>query len=227
MDSGSYICLLIAAGLMYLLPSAGAIQNKKRNRTAIIVCLSAALASAAQDKSFRVGHYGGSSRSETGRWADTTVCSNAYFTVCSGSGFQPVMSAPTASLDDPATGARYEFGVHGNDPLLKLRPGTEILFRTETTAGIVSPTGNIRFRSVSRRSPARSNINVWTSRNIALGLSKPNVLDEALQRIGNRESSREALASIAYEYQLSELEIAKLSQLLELLFRDAGLPWDD
>ena len=91
----------------------------------------------------------------------------------------------------------------------------------------VSSSGNIRFRSVSRRSPARPNINVWTSRNIALGLSKPNVLDEALQRIANRESSRDALASVAYEYQLSELELSKLSQLLELLFRDAGLPWNE
>lgn len=85
----------------------------------------------------------------------------------------------------------------------------------------------MRFRSVSRRSPARSTINLWTSRNIALGLSKPIVLDEALQRIGNRESLRDALATITYEYQLNELETAKLYQLLELLFRDAGLPWNE
>jgi hypothetical protein len=91
----------------------------------------------------------------------------------------------------------------------------------------VSPSGNIRFRSVSRRSPARSNINVWTSRNIALGVSKPNVLDEALQRIGNRESCGDALASVTYEHQLSERELSKLSELLQLLFRDAGLPWNE
>jgi hypothetical protein len=37
----------------------------------------------------------------------------------------------------------------------------------------VSPSGSVRLRSVSRRSPVRSRINVWTSRNVALRVSRP------------------------------------------------------
>jgi len=89
-----------------------------------------------------------------------------------------------------------------------------------------SPSGSIRLRSVSRRSPVRSKINMWTSRNVALKISKPVMLTEALGKIANGTSVSATLASMAYEYQLSEPEMNKLRQLLQLLIQDAGLTWN-
>jgi len=90
-----------------------------------------------------------------------------------------------------------------------------------------SSSKNIRLRSVSRRSPARSRINLWTSRNIALKVSKTAVLEDALQKIGNGESPMDSLASVAYEYQLTDDERGELQELLRLLSQDAGLKWID
>jgi hypothetical protein len=90
-----------------------------------------------------------------------------------------------------------------------------------------SPSGDIRLRSVSRRSPVRSRINVWSSRNIALQVSKSVVLAESLHKIGHGESPGPALASVAYQYQLNTKGTSKLQQILKLLMRDAGLTWNE
>jgi Probable N6-adenine methyltransferase len=91
----------------------------------------------------------------------------------------------------------------------------------------VSPTGSVRLRSVSRRSPVRSKINLWTSRNIALTVSKPVALSEALEKLRNGHPLSRTLASTAYEYQLNTDEVHKLKDVLELLSKDAGLQWSD
>jgi Probable N6-adenine methyltransferase len=91
----------------------------------------------------------------------------------------------------------------------------------------VSPTGSVRLRSVSRRSPVRSKINLWTSRNIALAVSKPGALSEALEKLRNGHPLNRTLASTAYEYQLNSDEVNKLQEVLELLSKDAGLIWSD
>lgn len=90
----------------------------------------------------------------------------------------------------------------------------------------ISPTGSLRLRSVSRRSPVRSKINLWTSRNIALAVSKPIALSEALEKIQRGELSNRTLASMANEFHLSPEEIDKLREVLELLLKDAGLTWN-
>lgn len=87
----------------------------------------------------------------------------------------------------------------------------------------VSPSGGVHLRSVSRRSPVRSRIDLWTSRNIALTVRKSRVVAEALQKLSKGEPLHETLASISYEYQLSEQERTRLQELLSLLMRDAGL----
>jgi hypothetical protein len=91
----------------------------------------------------------------------------------------------------------------------------------------VSPTGSVRLRSVSRRSPVRPKINLWTSRNIALAVSKPVALSEALEKLRNGHPLTRTLASTAYEYQLNTDEVNKLQEVLELLSKDAGLIWSD
>jgi hypothetical protein len=90
-----------------------------------------------------------------------------------------------------------------------------------------SASGSIRLRSVSRRSPARSRINLWTSRNVALRISKPVMVAEALGKIASGLSISATLASMAYEYQLSEPEMTKLRELFQLLMQDAELKWNN
>lgn len=85
-----------------------------------------------------------------------------------------------------------------------------------------SSTGSIRLRSVSRRSPARSRINFWTSRNVALTITKPQMVGELLRNVANGRSAPEALAVAAYEYQLSDKEMERLRLLVELLNSDAS-----
>jgi hypothetical protein len=86
-----------------------------------------------------------------------------------------------------------------------------------------SATGGFRLRSVSRRSPTRSRINLWTSRNVALTITKPAMVAEILHKVANGSRASEALAVIAYGYQLSDPEVDRLRQLLELLASDAKL----
>jgi hypothetical protein len=90
----------------------------------------------------------------------------------------------------------------------------------------VSQTGSVRLRSVSRRSPARPAINLWTSRNIALTVFKPAALARALEGIQRGESPSRILAGTAREYKLNDLEVEKLQEVLELLSMDAGVVWD-
>lgn len=53
------------------------------------------------------------------------------------------------------------------------------------------------------------------------------MLAEALERIAKGESTATAVASIVYEYQLSQAETEKLRDILQLLIQDAGLIWND
>jgi hypothetical protein len=87
----------------------------------------------------------------------------------------------------------------------------------------VSASGNIRFHSVSRRSLARSEIDLWTSRNLALKITKAGVLVEALEKIKTGEPISGVLASVVYEYQLTPAELEELQGLIHILMVDAGL----
>jgi len=93
--------------------------------------------------------------------------------------------------------------------------------------GPVSPSGSFRLRSVSRRSPVRSKINLWSSRNLALTVSKPVALVEALEKLRTGHPLKSTLATTAYEYQLSNCEVDKLREVLELLSKDAGIVWSE
>jgi hypothetical protein len=83
-----------------------------------------------------------------------------------------------------------------------------------------------RLRSVSRRNLTRSEINVWTSRNIALIVSRPRILSEALTAIVDGTLPTQALNAITTKYGLDDNEARQLREVLELLLRDAGLPWE-
>ena len=86
-----------------------------------------------------------------------------------------------------------------------------------------SLTGELRLRSVSRRSPVRSRINFWTSRNLALTITKPEMTVQVLNKLARGESAQDVLPLVAYEYQLSETELNRLHGLVELLDSEARL----
>lgn len=87
----------------------------------------------------------------------------------------------------------------------------------------VSESGDSRLHSVSRRSPSRSRINLWTSRNVALVVSGRGPLVDALLRVKEGESTVEVLADLCDKYKLAKLEVRKLREVLDLLMVDAGL----
>src|SRR5690348_593020 len=57
----------------------------------------------------------------------------------------------------------------------------------------VSPTGDTHLHSVSRRSPVRKLINVWTSRNVALRTTRPRLIASILQQLEQGHSLDSAL----------------------------------
>jgi hypothetical protein len=89
-----------------------------------------------------------------------------------------------------------------------------------------SPDGTPRLRSVSRRSPTRSEVNVWTSRNIALIVSRPRILADALIRVADGSSRKETLGTIIAQNSLNDVEASQLCEILELLLQEAGLSWE-
>jgi hypothetical protein len=81
----------------------------------------------------------------------------------------------------------------------------------------VSAAGGVRLRSVSRRSPLRSRINLWTSRNIALHVSRPDVVCAALElHLEGHHADYIAMALMNAE-QLSDREVERLKDLLRIL----------
>jgi hypothetical protein len=87
----------------------------------------------------------------------------------------------------------------------------------------VSESGDTRLHSVSRRSPSRSRINLWTSRNVALVVSKRETLVDALLRVRNGKSMAEVLSGVSDKYQLADFEVKSLKDVIDLLLADAGL----
>jgi hypothetical protein len=85
----------------------------------------------------------------------------------------------------------------------------------------VSEMRDIRLRSVSRRSPVRSKINLWTSRNIALHVSRPDLTCAALQLLVEGRQSAEVARTLKEVKQLSPIELDRLVQLLGILIEES------
>jgi len=85
----------------------------------------------------------------------------------------------------------------------------------------VSETHDFRLRSVSLRSPPRSKINLWTSRNIALRVTRPDIVCTALQLISKGYSSEQTFSAVSEADHLGPVEVDKLRNLLDLLIKDS------
>jgi hypothetical protein len=81
----------------------------------------------------------------------------------------------------------------------------------------VSEMNDFRLRSVSRRSPSRAAINLWTSRNLALNLTRPDIACAVLQLLARGYSDGDAVTKLRETNQLSLSEFNKLRDLLALL----------
>lgn len=84
-----------------------------------------------------------------------------------------------------------------------------------------SETKDMRLRSVSRRSPPRSKINLWTSRNIALRVTRPDVACAALQLLSEGHDSAHASIALAHVEHLTPVEADRLQTLLGILIEES------
>jgi hypothetical protein len=82
--------------------------------------------------------------------------------------------------------------------------------------------GGTRLRSVSRRSSLRSGINLWTSRNIALHVSRPDLVCEALQLLVEDHNSGDVTTALMNAERLGSSEVERLNDLLAILINEAN-----
>ncbi len=85
----------------------------------------------------------------------------------------------------------------------------------------VSATGEMRLRTVSRRSPVRPQINVWTSRNIALHVSRPDVACTALQFCSETGNLGNTISAVQAIEKLSLRGIQQLTSFVTLLINES------
>lgn len=85
----------------------------------------------------------------------------------------------------------------------------------------VSGAASMRLRSVSRRSPLRSGINLWTSRNLALNVTRPDIVCEGLELLSEGYGSSEAATALMVAEKLSTTEVKDLNALLSILVNEA------
>jgi hypothetical protein len=80
---------------------------------------------------------------------------------------------------------------------------------------------DMRLRSVSRRSPARTHINLWTSRNLVAQVTRPDIVSKALGFLQSGVDVPEALARLKADASLDPGESKTLERLLALLLNES------
>lgn len=79
----------------------------------------------------------------------------------------------------------------------------------------------MRLRSVSRRSPLRSRINVWTSRNLVLHVSRPDLVCSALELLLEGHQNGDVATALMNAERLSEREVERLEVFLNVLINES------
>jgi hypothetical protein len=80
---------------------------------------------------------------------------------------------------------------------------------------------NMRLKSVSRRSPARPHINLWTSRNLVAHVTGSELLRDALRLLQRGMEACEAVAALSADGRLRASEKKPLEKLLTLLLNES------
>jgi hypothetical protein len=86
----------------------------------------------------------------------------------------------------------------------------------------VAGAASMRLRSVSRRSPVRFRINLWTSRNLALDITRPDVACHTLELLVEGHGSAAAATAVATAEKLSPAELEHLRELIAILVSESG-----
>jgi SAM-dependent methyltransferase len=92
------------------------------------------------------------------------------------------------------------------------------IFRFEKVTGAAS----MRLGSVSRRSPVRFGINLWTSRNLALQVTRPDLVCQCLELLVEGYDSAAAATAVASEAKLSAAEFVQLRILMDILVNESA-----
>jgi len=85
----------------------------------------------------------------------------------------------------------------------------------------VAGASGMRLRSVSRRSPLRSKINLWTSRNIVLHVSRPDLVCAALELLLEGHQSGDIATALMNAERLSERDVERLEVFLNVLINES------
>ncbi len=82
--------------------------------------------------------------------------------------------------------------------------------------------GHLYLQSVSRRSPVRASIDLWTSRNLALKLSRPDYVSRVLSLANGGKTYKDAVMQTSIENNLNIANEKALGEVIDLLLNDAG-----
>lgn len=91
----------------------------------------------------------------------------------------------------------------------------------EFSIGPASESGDLHFHSVSRRSPTRSRIDLWTSRDLALSLTRPDCAQNLLERLERGDAADRAIQEVCLRFNLGPTSREDLQRLVNLLRTDA------
>lgn len=86
-----------------------------------------------------------------------------------------------------------------------------------------SESGDLHFHSVSRRSPTRGRIDLWTSQDLALTLTRSDCASELLKRLEKNGAADRALEEVSLKFNLSEASQGDMRRLVNLLSTDSEL----
>jgi hypothetical protein len=121
--------------------------------------------------------------------------------------------------EDPEMSEEWRsFTVGKTNVRVKRAPDQHEKLRFEPASG----TGDTHLHSVSRRSPIRPNIDLWTSRNLALKITRPECLYEVLFLNGRGIGFADAVDQVAKTNDLDPEGKVALSDIVRLLLDDAN-----
>jgi hypothetical protein len=129
---------------------------------------------------------------------------------------------PMARQDSPAVDRWESFEIGKTVVRVKVRSADNEEFHFEP----VSPSGDLHLHSVSRRSPVRPSIDVWSSRNFAMKVSRPDCVSDLLRQTAGGLRYKDALCKVAAEKKLSSAGEQALGKIVALLLNDAGIDGD-
>lgn len=130
--------------------------------------------------------------------------------------FRKIADAPKLATPRPSDEPEWdEFRIGRKTVKVRCRKeGSRSSFRAEFV-NITAVLG-----SVSRRSPLRAKIDLWTSDNVAYRVSRLTVLREALARLQRGEAPQKAAEELAESFELAPRESQALCELLQNLLQD-------